>query len=199
MPEMKKVWKRLLILCSAVLVLGGCVLAVMLVSTSRKVMELEKMLQVARFIGWEQDQAFYSEVLTLPDGCIRLDMIEHPMARNNRPTGSAVHISDLKDYLLRYGDKCHVEKRGNILTVSVLADKLLYRGVFTIFEDGFSDLDLNSSASHLHAPAELREEIRKLPPFFQNREQIQSVISAVENAADSVTTSRSRSSAGGTR
>ena len=176
MPEMKKVWKRLLILCSAVLVLCGCVLAVMLVSTSRKVMEMEKMLQVARFIGWEQDQAFYSEVLTLPDGGLRLDMIEHPMARNSRPTGSAVPSSYLQEYLLRYGDKCHVEKRGNILTVSVVADDLLYRATFTIFEDGLSDL--KDSASHLHAPAELREEIRKLPPFFQDREQIQSVISA---------------------
>ena len=177
MPEMKKVWKRLLILCSAVLVLGGCVLAVMLVSTSRKVTELEKMLQVARFIGLEQDQAFYSEVLTLPDGALQLSMIEHPMARNTKPTGSTVPFSYLQEYLLRYGDKCRVEKRGNILTVSVLADKLLYIGTFTIFEDGFSDL--KDSASHLHAPAELREEIRSLPSFFQDRDQIQSVISNV--------------------
>ncbi len=61
---MKKVWKHLLILCSAAVVLCGCIIAVMLVSMSRKVIELEKMLQVARFIGWEQDQAVYSEVLT---------------------------------------------------------------------------------------------------------------------------------------
>ncbi len=176
---MKKNWKPLLILCSAALVLCGCVFAVKLVSASRKVIELEKMLQVARFIGWEQDQAFYSEVLTLPDGGIRLSMIEHPMGRNKRPTGSEVASSDLKRYLLRYGDKCHVEKRGNILTVSVLADELLYRAEFTIYEDGFSDLDLNSSASYLHAPAELREEILCVPPFFLDRDQIQSVISAV--------------------
>ena len=174
---MKKIWKHLLILCSAAVVLCGCVFAVMLVSASRKAMELEKMLQVARFIGWEQDQAFYSEVLTLPDGGIRLNMIEHPMARNTKPTGAAVPLSYLKEYLLRYGDKCHVEKRGNVLTVSVLADDLLYRATFTIFEDGFSDL--KDSASHLHAPTELCDEIRQLPPFFQDREQIQSVISAV--------------------
>jgi hypothetical protein len=172
---MKKVWKHLLILCSAAVVLCGCIIAVMLVSTSRKAMELEKMLQVARFIGWEQDQAFYSEVLTFPDGALRLSMIEHPMGRNKRPTGSEVASSDLKRYLLRYGDKCRVEKRGNILTVSVLADELLYRAKFTIYEDGFSDLDLNSSASYLHAPAELREEIRQTPPFFQDQDQIQSL------------------------
>ena len=93
---MKKIWNRLLILCSATVVLCGCVFAVMLVSASRKAMELEKMLQVARFIGWEQDQAFYSEVLTLPDGGIRLSMIEHPMARNTKPTGSGVSFSYLK-------------------------------------------------------------------------------------------------------
>ena len=179
---MKKIWKPLLILCSTTVVLCGCVLAVMLFSTSRKVMELEKMLQVARFIGWEQDQAFYSEVLTIPDGGLQLSMIEHPMGRNRKPTGSAVPNSDLKDYLLRYGDKCRVEKRGNILTVSVLADDLLCRAKFTIFEDGFSDPDLNS-ASYLHAPAELRDEIRQLPTFFQDRDQIQSVISAVNGIA----------------
>ena len=178
---MKKIWKRLLILCSAAVVLCGCVFAVMLVSTSRKAMELEKMLQVARFIGWEQDQAFYSEVLTLPDGALRLSMIEHPMARNTKPTGSAVAFSYLKEYLLRYGDKCHVEKRGNVLTVSVLADDLLYRANFTIFEDGFSDL--KDSATYLHAPAELRDEIRQIPPFFQDQEQIQSIISAVNEIA----------------
>ena len=172
---MKKIRKPLLILCSAAVVLCGCIFAVMLVSTSRKVIELEKMLQVARFIGWEQDQAFYSEVLTLPDGALRLSMIEHPMRRNNRPTGSDVASSYLKEYLLRYGDKCHVEKRGNILTVSVLADELLYQANFTIYEDGFSDLDLNESASYLHAPAELREEILSVPPFFQDRDQIQSL------------------------
>ena len=177
MSERKKLWKCLLILCSAAVVLCGCVFAVMLVSTSRKVMELEKMLQVARFIGWEQDQAFYSEVLTLPDGALRLNMIEHPMARNTKPTGSAVPLSNLKEYLLRYGDNCHVEKRGNVLTVSVLADDLLYQAKFTIYEGGFSDL--KDSASHLHAPAELRDEIRKLPPFFQDQDQIQSIISAV--------------------
>ena len=174
---MKKVWKHLLILCSAALVLCGCIIAVMLVSTSRKVMELEKMLQVARFIGWEQDQAFYSEILTLPDGGIRLSMIEHPMGRNKRPNGSEVASSDLKRYFLRYGDKCHVEKCGNILTVSVLADDLLYRATFTIYEDGFSDL--KDSASHLHAPAELCDEIRQLPTFFQDQEQVQAIISAV--------------------
>ena len=174
---MKKIWNRLLILCSATVVLCGCVFAVMLVSASRKAMELEKMLQVARFIGWEQDQAFYSEVLTLPDGALRLDMIEHPIARNTKPTGSEVASSYLKEYLLRYGDKCHVEKRGNVLTVSILADGLLYRATFTIYEDGFSDL--KDSATYLHAPAELRDEIRKLPPFFQDQDQIQSVISAV--------------------
>jgi len=167
MSERKKLWKRLLILCSAAVVLCGCVLAVMLVSTSRKAMELEKMLQVARFIGWEQDQAFYSEVLTLPDGALRLSMIEHPMARDTKPTGSAVPFSYLKEYLLRYGDKCHVEKRGNILTVSVLADDLLYRATFTIYEDGFSDL--KDSASYLHAPAELCNEIRQIPTFFQDQ------------------------------
>ena len=172
---MKKIWKRLLILCSATVVLCGCVFAVMLVSASRKAMELEKMLQVARFIGWEQDQAFYSEVLTLPDGALRLDMIEHPIARNTKPTGSEVASSYLKEYLLRYGDKCHVEKRGNVLTVSVVADELLYRAEFTIYEDGFSDLDLNESASYLHAPAELREEVLSVPPFFQDRDQIQSL------------------------
>jgi hypothetical protein len=102
-------------------------------------------------------------------------MIEHPMGRNKRPTGSEVASSDLKRYLLRYGDKCRVEKRGNILTVSVLADELLYRAKFTIYEDGFSDLDLNSSASDLHAPAELRDEIRQIPPFFQDQDQIQSL------------------------
>ena len=165
---MKKVWKQLLILCSAALVLCGCVFAVMLVSTTRKAMELEKMLQVARFIGWEQDQAFYSEALTLPDGNIQLSMIEHPMARNRKPTGSSVPFSDLKEYLLRYYDQCHVEKRGNILTVSVLADDLLYRAKFTVYEDGMSVPDLNS-ASYLHAPAELRDEIRQLPPFFHDR------------------------------
>ena len=164
---MKKVWKPLLISCSAAVVLCGCVFAVMLVSTNRKVMELEKMLQVARFIGWEQDQAFYSEVLTLPDGGIQLNMIEHPMGRNRRPTGSQVPFSYLQEYLLRYGDKCHVEKRGNILMVSVVADDLLYRASFTIFEDGFSDL--KDSASYLHAPADLRDEIEKIPPFFQDR------------------------------
>ena len=174
---MKKIWKPLLILCSAALVLCGCVFAVMLVSASRKVIELEKMLQVARFIGWEQDQAFYSEVLTLPDGGIRLSMIGHPMGRNKRPTGSEVASSYLKEYLLRYYDKCHVEKRGSILTVSVLADELLYMANFTIYEDGFSDL--KDSASYLHAPAELREEVLSVPPFFQDRDQIQSVISAV--------------------
>ena len=174
---MKKIWNRLLILCSATVVLCGCVFAVMLVSASRKAMELEKMLQVARFIGWEQDQAVYSEVLTLPDGALRLDMIEHPIARNTKPTGSEVASSYLKEYLLRYGDKCHVEKRGNVLTVSILADGLLYRATFTIYEDGFSDL--KDSATYLHAPAELRDEIRKLPPFFQDQDQIQSVISAV--------------------
>lgn len=167
MSKMKKVWKPLLILCSAALFLCGCVLVFMGFSTYRKSVELEKMLQVARFIGWEQDQAFYSEVLTLPDGGIRLSMIEHPMARNTKPTGSAVSFSYLKEYLLRYGNKCHVEKRGNVLTVSVLADDLLYRANFTIFEDGFSDL--KDSASYLHAPAELRDEIRQLPPFFQDR------------------------------
>ena len=171
---MKKIWKPLLILCSAALFLCGCVLAIMGFSTYRKIVELEKMLQVARFIGWEQDQAFYSEVLTLPDGGIRLSMIEHPMARNTKPTGSAVPFSDLKEYLLGYYDKCHVEKRGNILTVSVLADDLLYRAKFTIYEDGMSVPDLNS-ASYLHAPADLRDEIRKLPPFFLDREQIQAL------------------------
>ena len=174
---MKNLWKPLLILCSAAVVLCGCVFAVVLVSTSRKAMELEKMLQLARFIGWEQDQAFYSEVLTLPDGALRLDMIEHPIARNTKPTGSAVPFSYLKEYLLRYGDKCHVEKCGNILTVSVLADDLLYRATFTIYEDGFSDL--KDSASHLHAPAELCDEIRQLPTFFQDQEQVQAIISAV--------------------
>ncbi len=172
---MKKIWKRLLFLSLAAVVLCGCVFAVMLVSAFRKTVELEKMLQVARFIGWEQDQEFYSEVLTLPDGGIRLSMIEHPMGRNKRPTGSDVASSYLKEYLLRYGDKCHVEKRGNVLTVSVLADELLYRANFTIYEDGFSDLDLNETATYLHAPAELREEIRQIPPFFQDRDQIQSL------------------------
>ena len=170
---MKKIWKRLLFLSLAAVVLCVCVLAVMLVSAFRKTVELEKMLQVARFVGWEQDQAFYSEVLTLPDGALRLNMIEHPMGRNTKPTGSAVPFSYLKEYLLRYGNKCHVEKRGNILTVSVLADDLLYRANFTIYEDGFSDL--KDSASYLHAPAELRDEIRKLPPFFQDRNQIQAL------------------------
>ena len=193
---LKKFWKPLLILCSAVFVLCGCVFAVMLVSSIRKSVELEKMLQVARFIGWEQDQEFYSEVLTFPDGSIQLSMIEHPMGRNKRPTGSAVSSSDLKEYLLRYDDKCHVEKRGNILTVSVLSDDLLYRGTFTIFEDGFSDL--KDSASHLHAPADVREETQKLPPFFQDREQVQTIISSVESAPDRVI-SQSRSSAAGTR
>ena len=177
MSKMKKVWKRLLILCSAVLFLCGCVLAVMGFSTYRKIVELEKMLQVARFIGWEQDQAFYSEVLTLQDGDLQRSMIKHPMTRNSKPTGSTVPFSYLQEYLLLYGNKCHVEKRGNVLTVSVLADDLLYRATFTIFEDGFSDL--KDSASYLHAPAELRDEIRQLPPFFQDRDQIQSVISAV--------------------
>ena len=166
---MKKIWKRLLFLSSAAVILCVCILAVMLISTFRKATELEKMLQVARFVGWEQDQAFYSEVLTLPDGALRLNMIEHPMGRNTKPTGSAVPFSYLKEYLLRYGDKCHVEKRGNILTVSVLADDLLYRATFTIYEDGFSDL--KDSASYLYAPANLRDEIRSLPPFFQDREQ----------------------------
>ena len=174
---MKKLWKHLIILCSAAVVLCGCVFAVMLVSASRKAMELEKMLQVARFIGWEQDQAFCSELLTLPDGALRLDMIEHPMARDTKPTGSTVPFSYLKEYLLCYGDKCHVEKSGNVLTVSVIADDLLYRATFTIYEDGFSDL--KDSASYLHAPAELRDEIQQLPTFFQNRDQIQSVISTV--------------------
>ena len=174
MSEMKKIWKPVLCMISAAVILCVCILAVMLISTFRKATELEKMLQVARFVGWEQDQAFYSEVLTLPDGGIRLSMIEHPMARNTKPTGSAVPFSDLKEYLLRYYDKCHVEKRGNILTVSVLADDLLYRTKFTIYEDGMSVPDLNS-ASYLHAPAELRDEIRKLPPFFQDREQIQAL------------------------
>ena len=171
---MKKIWKRLLFLSLAAVVLCVCVLAVMLISTLRKATELEKMLQVARFVGWEQDQAFYSEVLTLPDGNIQLSMIEHPMARNRKPTGSSVPFSDLKEYLLRYYDQCHVEKRGNILTVSVLADDLLYRAKFTIYEEGMSVPDLNS-ASYLHAPAGLRDEIRKLPPFFQDREQIQAL------------------------
>ena len=166
---MKKIWKRLLFLSLAAVILCVCILAVMLISTFRKATELEKMLQVARYIGWEQDQSFYSEVLTLPDDALRLNMIEHPMGRNTKPTGSAVPFSYLKEYLLRYGDKCHVEKRGNILTVSVLADDLLYRATFTIYEDGFSDL--KDSASHLHAPANLRDEIRSLPPFFQDREQ----------------------------
>ena len=174
---MKKIWNRLLILCSATVVLCGCVFAVMLVSASRKAMELEKMLQVARFIGWEQDQAFYSEVLTLPDGNAQLSMFEHPMTRNKKATGSEVASSYLKEYLLRYGDKCHVEKRGNVLTVSVLADGLLYRANFTIFEDGFSDP--KDSATYLHAPAELRDEIENLPTFFQDQDQIQSVISTV--------------------
>ena len=180
---MKKVWKHLLIFCSAAVVLCGCVLAVMLVSTSRKVTELEKMLQVARFIGWEQDQAFYSEILTFPDGALQLSMIEHPMGRNKRPTGSTVPFSYLQEYLLLYGDKCHVERHGNGLTVSVLADGLLYRANFTIFEDGFSDL--KDSATYLHAPEGLRDEIRQIPPFFQDREQIQSVISTInENASN---------------
>ena len=108
-------------------------------------------------------------------------MIEHPMARNTKPTGSDVASSSLKEYLLRYGDKCHVEKRGNILTVSVLADDLLYRATFTIFEDGFSDL--KDSASHLHAPAELRDEIQSLPIFFQDQDQVQAIISAVNGIA----------------
>ena len=184
MSKTKKVWKHLLILCSAAVVLCGCVFAVMLVSTSRKVMELDKMLQVARFIGWEQDQAFYSEVLTLPDGGIRLGMIEHPMGRNKRPTGSTVPFSYLQEYLLRYGDKCHVEKHGNVLTVSVLADDLLYRADFTIFEDGFSDL--KDSATYLHAPADLRDEIRSLPTFFQDRDHVHAIISAVGNAPEGV-------------
>ena len=87
----------------------------------------------------------------------------------------------MKEYLLRYGDKCHVEKRGNILTVSVFADDLLYRATFTIFEDGFSDL--KDSASHLHAPAELRDETKNVPPFFQDQDQIQSIISDVNGIA----------------
>ena len=151
----------------------------MLVSSIRKSVELEKMLQVARFIGWEQDQEFYTEVLTFPDGSIQLSMIEHPMGRNKRPTGSEVPFSCLKEDLLLYGGKCRVEKRGNILTVSVVADELLYRTDFTLYEDGFSDLDLKSSASYLHAPAELREEIRKTPPFFQNRDQVQAIITTI--------------------
>ena len=47
--------------------------------------------------------------------------------------------------------------------------------------DGFSDL--KDSASYLHAPAELRDEIRQIPSFFQDHDQIQAIISTVNEIA----------------
>ncbi len=126
---------------------------------AKKYMDLEKMLNVVRFIGWFQEQSFYRDIKHHPDGYVRWSEIEHNILVFSRE--NTVPLEYLQEYLMRYYDKCYVEKQGDMIVVSVIDGDLSYANRFSIDEEGYS----NQKDTIFLSKAQ-REETRKNPSFF---------------------------------
>ncbi len=156
---MRQPMKKICAILLASLFLIGVFGIIRICREAKKYMDAEKMLNVVRFIGWFQEPAFYNDIKRHPDGYVRWSEIEHNTlvfaGRNTVPQET------LEEYLMRYYDKCYVEKQGDMIVVSVIDGDLSYTNRFSIDEEGVS----NQKDTIFLSKAQ-REETRKNPSFF---------------------------------
>jgi len=156
---MRQPMKKICAILLASLFLIGVIGLIMVCLEAKKYMDAEKMLNVVRFIGWFQEPAFYSDIRKHPDGYVQWSEIEHNTLVFAK--GNTVLPETLEEYLMRYYDKCYVEKQGDTIVVSVIDGDLSYTNIFSIDEEGYS----NQKDTIFLSKAQ-REETRKNPSFF---------------------------------
>ena len=165
---MRQPMKKICAILLASLFLIGIFCLIMICREAKKHMDAEKMLNVVRFIGWFQKPSFYNDIKQHPDGYVQWSEIEHNtivFAREN-----TVPPETLEEYLIRYYDKCYVEKQGDMIIVSVIDGDLSYTNSFSIDEEGYS----NQKDTIFLSKAQ-REETRKNPSFFVREKDLPSL------------------------
>ena len=156
---MRQPMKKICAILLASLFLIGIFGLIMICREAKKHMDAEKMLNVVRFIGWFQEPSFYNDIKQHPDGYVQWSEIEHnTLVFSGENT---VPLEYLQEYLMRYYDKCYVEKQGDMIVVSVIDGDLSYTNRYSIDEEGYS----NQKDTIFLSKAQ-REETRKNPPFF---------------------------------
>ena len=170
---MRQPMKKICAILFASLFLIGIFGLIMICREAKKHMDAEKMLNVVRFIGWFQEPSFYNDIKRHPDGYVRWSEIEHNTlvfaARSfpGIPGGNTVPPETLEEYLICYYDKCYVEKRGDMIVVSVIDGELSYTNRFSIDNEGYS----NQKDTIFLSKAQ-REETRKNPSFFAKEKDL---------------------------
>ena len=165
---MRQPMKKICAILFASLLLIGVFSLIMVCHEVKKYMDAEKMLNVVRFIGWFQDPSFYNDIKMHPDGYVQWSEIEHNtlvFAREN-----TVPPETMEEYLIRYYERCYVEKQGDMIIVSVIDGDLSYTNSFSIDEEGYS----NQKDTIFLSKAQ-REETRKNPSFFVREKDLPSL------------------------
>ena len=157
--------KKICAILLASLFLIGIFGLIMICREAKKHMDAEKMLNVVRFIGWFQEPSFYNDIKRHPDGYVRWSEIEHNTLVFTK--GNTVPPETLEKYLIRYYDKCYVEKQGDMIVVSVIDGDLSYTNRFSIDNEGYS----NQKDTIFLSKAQ-REETRKNPSFFAKEKDL---------------------------
>ena len=162
---MRQPVKRICAILFASLLLIGVFSLIMVCHEVKKYMDAEKMLNVVRFIGWFQDPSFYNDIKMHPDGYVRWSEIEHNTLVFTK--GNTAPPETLEEYLIRYYDRCYVEKQGDMIIVSVIDGDLSYTNSFSIDEEGYSNQKDTVFLSKTQ-----REETRKNPSFFAKEKDL---------------------------